>query len=755
VSVIRLAHTSSTQGELGPFLNGRYDLDIYKKGLETAENVLLLPHGGVMRTPGKEYIATVSDPNTAIYSFNFNNEQEYLLVFENQQLTIFKDKILVWSNLLVRQKGTANATYTSGQTIIINTVSVTLSTGTTIDDAVIDINNASIPNVNALKTSDNKLAIDNNFTGNDLTLAEGTGTALADLGLSAGTFTKPVLPIWLIADVATLQFTQDKDIAIITHRNYKPQILTRNGDHDEWTLSDFTFNTFPYFRYFDTDQITLNPNNNTIAGTVTASTALFTSAWNGKQIIFSTTRGGGIIKINDGSLTSTPSTTAAYDIPIKDLTGSGADDLWKEQLWSNDRGWPHTTTKFQSRLFMGGSIQRPMTFAASKVDEIFEFDDTDTTMKAFGFNRTLSTQQVHKILHIASENNLLIFTTQGEFEITSTNAALAPDDIQANPRTQFGSADIPLATIDNEILFITRNLKELRAYTFDERSNKFIGKQYTIIAHHLLNPTDNKIPLDTAFLRAFRDTQSNFVFIPRSDGELLTLTVNVEKSVLGWSRQKTNGSYKNVTVVSTDHGDGNSIETLYMVVQRANGTFIEALTHTDIYLDSYLLGTNATPKTTWSGASTLKNQLVDATIDAFDDTAIVHSTLTVANDGTFITDRATTKVAIGLNYVSTIKTMPFALILGGQVGRGLPIRMVKAEVNMFETQALTANGKTMKFRTFDTTSTLDTPIPPLTGTKEIFISGVTQDPAITLTIDKPVKAIVLSALIEVEVEITG
>lgn len=48
--------TSFASGELSPLLRGRTDLDQYYAGLATAENVVIVPQGGVKRRPGTEHI---------------------------------------------------------------------------------------------------------------------------------------------------------------------------------------------------------------------------------------------------------------------------------------------------------------------------------------------------------------------------------------------------------------------------------------------------------------------------------------------------------------------------------------------------------------------------------------------------------------------------------------------------------------------------------------------------------------------------
>lgn len=81
--------------------------------------------------------------------------------------------------------GLSSATYTNGQTIVINDSTVTLSTGVNVANAVTDINDAGIVNITA-SVFNGSLKITNTSGGN-ITLSEGDGTALNDLGFEEGT----------------------------------------------------------------------------------------------------------------------------------------------------------------------------------------------------------------------------------------------------------------------------------------------------------------------------------------------------------------------------------------------------------------------------------------------------------------------------------------------------------------------------------------------------------------------------------------
>lgn len=47
-------------GELSPLIKGRVDIDQYYKGMQTAENVVIVPQGGLKRRPGTQHVDTAS-----------------------------------------------------------------------------------------------------------------------------------------------------------------------------------------------------------------------------------------------------------------------------------------------------------------------------------------------------------------------------------------------------------------------------------------------------------------------------------------------------------------------------------------------------------------------------------------------------------------------------------------------------------------------------------------------------------------------
>jgi hypothetical protein len=57
VAKSRFIQNNFVSGELSPLMRGRTDINQYYQGLQTANNVVLVPQGGVKRRPGTEHIA--------------------------------------------------------------------------------------------------------------------------------------------------------------------------------------------------------------------------------------------------------------------------------------------------------------------------------------------------------------------------------------------------------------------------------------------------------------------------------------------------------------------------------------------------------------------------------------------------------------------------------------------------------------------------------------------------------------------------
>ena len=90
--------TNFSVGEIDPLLRARIDLKQYFSALETAENVIIQPQGGVKRREGMRY-ATTLDSGAAngvrLIPFEFNSDDSYMFAITPGKLYVFRDKVLV------------------------------------------------------------------------------------------------------------------------------------------------------------------------------------------------------------------------------------------------------------------------------------------------------------------------------------------------------------------------------------------------------------------------------------------------------------------------------------------------------------------------------------------------------------------------------------------------------------------------------------------------------------------------------------
>lgn len=90
--------TNFTTGELDPLVRSRVDLDAYRNALETAQNVICQPQGGVTRRPGTKFITELGgspENGVRLVHFEFSVDDSYMLAFTNNRMYVFKNKALI------------------------------------------------------------------------------------------------------------------------------------------------------------------------------------------------------------------------------------------------------------------------------------------------------------------------------------------------------------------------------------------------------------------------------------------------------------------------------------------------------------------------------------------------------------------------------------------------------------------------------------------------------------------------------------
>ncbi len=455
--------------------------------------------------------------------------------------------------------------------------------------------------------------------------------------------------------IKKLSWTQSADTLVLCHPEVEPQLVTRTSDVS-WSINPIEFYTesglvyHPEHRFVDPN-VTMNPSGTSGTIALVASTSMFTP----DSI-------GTVISLNDGQVKiisySNPTTVSAT--VLNSLSSSGATYHWKENAFSNQRGWPVTAAFHQDRLVFGGSKDLPNRLWFSKTGDLYNFDEGDgLDDEAISFS--ILSDQVNAITALFSGRHLQVFTSGAEWMVTGS--PLTPETVQVSRQTRVGSRTdlyVPPINIDGATLFSARNGKELREFLYADVEAAYKATDLALLARHIINT-----PVDQAF-----DSQNRLLFVVMEDGSVGVLTVYREEAIAAWTRIETSGEIKSVTSVN---------DMIYFLVDRDGDVMVEKLSE-DIHLDSVLRGSSETAKTVWSGLTHLEGQTVSIVADG-----MVQSDKVVSS-GTITLDTSAQEVVIGLAYTHIVEPLPPSTV--SNTGNAKATRLIEAVFRIENTAAL-------------------------------------------------------------------
>jgi hypothetical protein len=218
-----------TAGEISPRLEGRTNLEKYSQGLSDLTNMVVMPHGGVTRRPGTEYLGEVksSSVKTRLIPFQFKTSDTYILEFGNQIMRVFRNDLQV----LTSSAKTITA-ITKANPGVLTSNSHGFSNG---DEIFVD----SIGGMTELNGRNYLVA---NSTTNTFTLTDLFGNAMNTTSnttyTSGGTATEiyETATPYAEADLFDIRFVQSADTMYLVHPSYDIRTLTRS-DHNNWTFA--------------------------------------------------------------------------------------------------------------------------------------------------------------------------------------------------------------------------------------------------------------------------------------------------------------------------------------------------------------------------------------------------------------------------------------------------------------------------------------------------------------------------------------
>lgn len=547
-----------------------------------------------------------------------------------------------------------------------------------------------------------------------------------------GEFMVDVAAPWIGDDLTGLRWTQSLDTMMIAHVAYPTQKLVRQGSHTAWGLSDIAWTNPPTYRFADPTTTGGTPGAKTGSGvTFTATAAAFTADDVDKWII------GNEGKAMITGYASATQVTISIRQDFKDTTTIPAGE-WsiEEDVWTATRGYPGAITLYEERTFIGASQSLLQTTWGSRSGEPFDFKSTSEVLDDEAVGANLRGNRVNAVRRLFALDALFLFTTGGVW--VQVDRPITPSVYLPKKHCAVPAADIQPVELEERVAFVSAdeegNPVSLQELQIDEYSTdtRYVPNDLSVLC-----PDAVQSPVDvTARKSRVGGASASHVFVINADGSIGVLHSRRRENILGWTKWESRGNagtdkVMRAAVVGND---------IYLLVRRTiagvTRYFLEVIDD-DAFWDCSTVQTSETPQSLWSGFDHLIGETVAVWADgARRDDAVVgddgegNGVITVTDGGETIPVLA---VQAGLPFGWAIETMPVEAALADGTLIGEAHRIIKATVRVKDAYEMSVNGRPVAFRKFRG-MTLDTPLQPYSGLKQIRFLGWRQRTDIGATV---------------------
>ncbi len=498
--------SNMTRGELDPQLVGRIDLEAYYAGVRTATNVLNIPQGGLKKRPGMQYINN-SLADGRLESFSFSVDVDYLLVFTDLKMEVYRNDVLI-TNINASGDDYLAIPWTLAQIADF--------------DYIQSVNTIIITHEDVETRKIVRGATDDVWTISSLSLTNVPQFDYNDA--SSPTPTPQVQSLVFASANESDRFKLSLDGILTNEIVYSGVSNTGERDASAQAIQAALLD----------HPLTANEG----VSVVWASGSTFTVTFSGGSA-------------NDYEiLTATPIITS--DVAFKtNTTITTPGTSRKEDVWSATRGWPRTCTFHEARLYFGGSKSRVNTIWGSVVADFFNFG-VGKSLDDEAVIATLDTDQVNEIQAIYSNRSLQIFTTGAEFYVAAS--PITPSNIAVLPQTNFGSKRVRPVTLNGSTYFVQRTGKVLNQFLFLDELKSNAADPVSILAPHLINS-----PTQLTVKRGTESSDVNYIYLVGDDGNLTVFNSIPSQAIAGFTSWQTAGRINSTAIVS---------DTLYCLTER-------------------------------------------------------------------------------------------------------------------------------------------------------------------------------------------
>ena len=515
-------------GEVTPLIDARSDIDKYKFGCRTMENLIPRIYGPVVRRPGTKFIDEVVGVGRVV-SFVYSNTIAYILLFEDQRLYFYfdgarvldssQDRLMVVSPYLASDlhelqfKQLNDVMWITHPDYPPYKLSRTSVTAFTLEAITFDYGPFK-------KRNDKEV-------GDDVTMAPSVTTGDGTLTSSSAFFVaghigalfsvyQPRVNTVVSGESSGAELVGS---AILVEGSYT---FTTGGTWEGSVRLERSIDgsTWEHFRTW-TNQVQYTNTENDKGVQYRINVVSLDSGTVKTTLTVNSSVQQGICRI-----TAFTSDTVVDMTVIKDFASTNADVRWLEGSWSEYRGYPTCITFFEDRAVYAGSPHQPQSIWLSATGDYEYF--FEGTLDDSSFWLTMSSDQRNAVQWIAPLEALMIGTSGGLWRLRSSDfdEPITPTNFSIKQQTSDGSKAIQALPIGDVILFVDPVGRKVREAIFD--GDKYVAPDLTALAEHI---TESGI-----VAIAHQKHPDSILWAVRDDGALLSMTYERKQNVVAWAK---------------------------------------------------------------------------------------------------------------------------------------------------------------------------------------------------------------------------
>ena len=312
--------------------------------------------------------------------------------------------------------------------------------------------------------------------------------------------------------------------------------------------------------------------------------------------------------------------------------------------WGTD--FPGSITFYRGRMYVGGTRADSVGIWASAPWDYsnFEIPAADPT-DADPMYLPMSSDG--DVVWLKGAKALFVGMDTGEHIIIGEGGANpTPSNVTTEQQSSYGSARVQPMKIGEQLAFTTTDRRKIYISAYSRDNLGWISEDVSYSSEHITKGLIREIEIS--------NTPDQILWFPTLEGNLLGMTYDPRRKIIGWHRHETNGTIISTTVINTQ----GRAELWIAVVRLVGGveTLMFERSDPEFKLDSFKETTVSPSQTVFDGLDHLEGQTVQVLADG-----AVHPDAVVTG-GTITLDYPAEHVAAGLQYDCLLKTLPIDML---------------------------------------------------------------------------------------------